>query len=279
VIHTADSSDNIPAARAIQEGLAAGHTAANPGYWLHVCGTGILQWYDETYHRFGQPPIPEETYDDIEDITRIITLPDQAFHRDVDRIVIAANQSPNSIRTAIVGPPMIYGTGRGPVNRRSIQAPALASFVLEKGYAPYVATGETCWDHVHIHDVSSVFVSLVDAALDPTKNKDPELFGAKAYYFAEAGKHAWKDLAGLIAEEAKAQGFVEEAKVVQTDMEGLKYGPNSQSYLATNSSSKAVRAKKYFGWTPKGGSLRDEVPEIVRSEAKKIGATPKFAKQ
>lgn len=277
MIHTADSSDNIPAARAIAAGLAAGHTAANPGYWLHVCGTGILQWYDETYHRFGQPPIPEETYDDIADITRILTLPDQAYHRVVDRIVLAANQTPASIRTAIVGPPMIYGPGRGPVNQRSIQVPELARFVLEKGYAPYVGTGKTEWDNVHIHDVSALFVSLVDAALDPTKNKDPELFGEKAYYFAESGKHAWGELAGWIAEEAKAQGFVEEAKLVETDMEGLRHGTSANSTFGTNSSSKAVRARKYFGWSPKGGSLRDEIPDIVRSEAKKIGVKPKFA--
>jgi hypothetical protein len=40
----ADSADNIPSAKAIAKGLAAGHSADKPGYWIHLCGTGILQW-------------------------------------------------------------------------------------------------------------------------------------------------------------------------------------------------------------------------------------------
>jgi hypothetical protein len=37
---TADSSDHEGAARAIAAGLAEGHTAEKPGYWLHTGGTG-----------------------------------------------------------------------------------------------------------------------------------------------------------------------------------------------------------------------------------------------
>ena len=46
VVHTADSADDVPSAKAIATGLAAGHTAKKPAYWIHVSGTGILQWYD-----------------------------------------------------------------------------------------------------------------------------------------------------------------------------------------------------------------------------------------
>lgn len=41
---TADSADDVPSATAIAKGLAAGHTTEKPGYWLHVCGTGLLLW-------------------------------------------------------------------------------------------------------------------------------------------------------------------------------------------------------------------------------------------
>lgn len=41
---TADSADDVPSATAIAKGLAAGHTAEKPGYWLHICGTGLLLW-------------------------------------------------------------------------------------------------------------------------------------------------------------------------------------------------------------------------------------------
>lgn len=96
----------MPSARAIAAGLAAGHTDAQPGYWLHLCGTSILSWYDEQHGRFGQPPLPAETYHDIDDIDRIVNLPPKAAHRDVDEVVLAANGP--AVRTLIVSPPTIY---------------------------------------------------------------------------------------------------------------------------------------------------------------------------
>jgi hypothetical protein len=34
----------VASAQAIAKGLAAGHSAENPAYWLHICGTGLLMW-------------------------------------------------------------------------------------------------------------------------------------------------------------------------------------------------------------------------------------------
>lgn len=102
----------MPSARAIAEGLAAGHTDEKPGYWLHLCGTSILSWYDEQHGRFGQPPLPAETYHDIDDIERIVNLPHTAAHRDVDEVVLAANGP--GVRTLIVSPPTIYVSKSGP---------------------------------------------------------------------------------------------------------------------------------------------------------------------
>lgn len=77
---------------------------------------------DMREQRYGQPPYPDEKYDDIADIEKVLSLPDEAIHRDVDKIVLAANaNSGGAVRTAIVGPPCISGAGRGPVNTRSIQ--------------------------------------------------------------------------------------------------------------------------------------------------------------
>lgn len=47
---TADSSDNVPSASAIAKGLAAGHSKEKPGYWIHISGTGILQWVSPDMH-------------------------------------------------------------------------------------------------------------------------------------------------------------------------------------------------------------------------------------
>ena len=44
VSDAAQSSDDVPSATAISKGLAAGHTAEKPGAYIHICGTGMLQW-------------------------------------------------------------------------------------------------------------------------------------------------------------------------------------------------------------------------------------------
>ncbi|KAI1459462.1 NAD(P)-binding protein [Annulohypoxylon moriforme] len=259
VVHTADSADNVPSATAIAKGLAAGHTAEKPGYWIHLCGTGILTWYDADNKRYGQAPLPEQKYHDIDDIERIVSLPDTAIHRNVDKIVLGANSA--SVKTLIVGPPTIYGQGRGPLNTRSIQVPGLIEYTLQHGYAPIQAPGLTEWDNVHIHDLGDFFVLAVDAALDPSKNSNPEIFGPKAYFFLENGVHRWADVSRAIAVEAARQKLIPEPIAKEIDF------PN----FGTNSKSVAARARKYLGWTPKSPSLPDTLPAAVTFEAKKLG--------
>ncbi|OLN82929.1 hypothetical protein CCHL11_08395 [Colletotrichum chlorophyti] len=273
VIHTAESSDDEPSAKSIAKGLAKGHTPNKPGFWIHVSGTGILQWYDVKHERHGQPPLPDQEYHDIRDIDRILSLPDDAHHRNVDKIVLGAN-SP-SIRTAVVGPPTIYGQGRGPVNRRSIQTPALAQATLEKGFAPIIPPGKTEWDNVHVHDLSEFFVTLVEATQDATKNADPEVFGPRAYYFVESGTHVWSEVAGWIAEEAHRQGFLPAPLTKEVTMkEALQSEGVSNSSWGLNSKSKAERARKYFGWEAKAKSFKEEVPGLISSEAKRLNLQP-----
>lgn len=237
--------------------------------------TNPIPQYDETAKRYGQPPLPQEKYDDVKDLGRLVNLPDQAFHRDVDKIVLAAASTvPAAVKPAIVAPPTIYGPGRGPGNQRSIQVYQLARFGLRKGYVPYVGTGAVEWDNVHVHDLSDLLVTLVEAALDPRRSGDAEVFGPRAYFLAENGTHSWGEVARWVADEAHRQGFLPEASVRQTDMEGIKLDGVSNASWGTNSKGTATRARKYLGWDPKGRSLKEEIPDIVASEAAKLGIKP-----
>lgn len=123
----------------------------------------------------------------------MVSLPDEAPHRNVDKIVLGA-ASP-SVRTAIVCPPCISGVGRGAVNSRSIQVYALVEAALTKGEVPVVGEGRAEWDHVHVNDLADVFVRLVEASRDEKLASSGELFGEKAYYFAEDGAFVWGDVA------------------------------------------------------------------------------------
>jgi len=90
------------------------------------------------------------------------------------------------IKTAIVCPPTIFGTGRGQGNTRSIQIPGLAKAFLQKGHGFQVGAGEAYWCNVHVHDLSKLYLLLVEAA---AAGGGSASWGDQGYYFAETGEH------------------------------------------------------------------------------------------
>ncbi|KAF5561826.1 nucleoside diphosphate sugar epimerase [Fusarium phyllophilum] len=273
VIHTADSSDHQGAAKAIAAGLRSTHSSSNPGYWIHISGTGILCWYDMDNKRYGEAPLPEQAYNDLEGVDKVTSLPDTAFHRDVDKIVLdEAAKDPSAVKVAIVCPPTIYGTGRGPANQRSRQIPGLTETTLEKGFGPIIGAGETEWDNVHVHDLSNLIVLLSERAASSEKQSDEqEIWGPKGYFFAENGKHKWSQISALIAKEAKKQGVIDtdETKVLDVDEAQKKLGFQALSW-GLNSRGEAKRARKFLGWKPVSESLEEWIPESVQIEAKRL---------
>ncbi|KAI8186738.1 hypothetical protein K4K56_005317 [Colletotrichum sp. SAR 10_98] len=274
VIHTADSSDHSGAAEAIAKGLVSGHSPSRPGFWLHTGGTGILTYFDsEVKKTYGEHD--DKVFDDYDGVDEIVNLPAAAFHRNVDEIVLNTGiKHADSVKTAIVCPPTIYGEGRGPVSGRGRQVYELATFVLKEGYSPRIGKGLARWNNVHVHDLSVVFELLVEAALDPSRKDDKEIWGAHGYFFTENGEHVWGDLATLVGKEAHKQGFI---KGGEPEVRGLSYDEavkSSAGFEAAswglNSRAAAIRAKKVLGWKPQEKSLQDEVPTIVKSEATRL---------
>ncbi|KAM4058418.1 NAD(P)H-binding domain-containing protein [Hirsutella rhossiliensis] len=276
VVHTADSSDNLAGAVAIAKGLKDGHSADRPGYWIHTSGTAILTWYDTEQQRQGDAPLPEQKYRDVDDIDRIVDLPDTAPHRNIDKVVLAANS--DAVRIAVVCPPTIYGPGTGAVNTRSIQVPDLVKATLSKGFAPIVGEGKTEWDHVHVQDLGDLFVKLVEASQDASRRENPDVFGPRAYFFAENGTHSWADVAHWIAEAASRQGYLPEGLTKFVSVKEIQLMPEGNPTWGLNSKGVSQRAAKYLGWQPKGAPLKDMISELVAQEAKDSGLTPKEKK-
>ncbi|UPL01893.1 hypothetical protein LCI18_012827 [Fusarium solani-melongenae] len=274
VIHTADSSDHDGSAKAIAKGLVQGHSASRPGFWLHTGGTGILTYFDSQVKKtFGEHD--DKVFNDFEGVDELVNLPDAAFHRNVDKIVLnTGTKHADSVKTAIICPPTIYGKGRGPTSGRGRQVYELAAFILREKYCPRIGKGLSQWNNVHVHDLSRVFGLLVEAALDPSRKNDAEVWGANGYFLTENGEHTWGDLSAEIGQEAHKQGFlkvapelrdwsINEAVKSSAGFEAASWGMNSRG--------KAKRARKFLGWKPQERSLSEEVPDIVRSEATKAG--------
>ncbi|KAJ5555759.1 hypothetical protein N7535_008192 [Penicillium sp. DV-2018c] len=264
VLHTADSSDHAGAAKAIIAGLVAGHTKENPGYLLHTGGTGILTWEDTDKNEYGNKS--EHVYNDWDGVDELLNLPDHAFHRNVDKLVLeAAAKHGDVLKTALVCPPTIYGKGRGPVSQRSRQVYEMAKLTIRLQKGPIIGAGQSRHNHVHVHDLSDLYALLVDAAI--AGRTDDGLWGPRAYYLTDAGEHCWGELAQAIAETAAKLGYLPEAKTGPIDLESAKqYAGYEAVSWGLNSRGRSQRARKLLGWTPSRPSLLDTLPEIVRGE-------------
>ncbi|KAL6228865.1 hypothetical protein BDW75DRAFT_226098, partial [Aspergillus navahoensis] len=227
VFHFADC-DHVAAAQAISKG-AENHTAERPLWLIHTSGSAILTVEDRRAHTYGiERP---KQYNDWEGVNELINLPDDAYHRNVDKIIInTGRRHPSSVRTAIVCPPTIYGPSRSPCKTKSVQAYWLSAAVLKRGKGFLVGKGENIWHQVHVQDLSDVAEEAYAQKLIQSPEVD-SLDDVQTTDIHPAGWYAW--------------------------------GSNSRGH--------AIRARKLFGWDPKRPSLIELIPDIVALEAKDLG--------
>ncbi|KAF4764519.1 hypothetical protein HAV15_000874 [Penicillium sp. str.  len=239
VFHFADC-DHVAAAQAIAKG-AQHHTPERPLWLIHTSGTGILTVEDQRAGTYGIER-PKE-YNDWEGVSELVNLPSDAFHRNVDEIILAAGQqNPASVKVAVVCPPTIYGPGRGPGNTKSIQAYLLSAAVLKRKHGFLVGKGENVWHQVHVQDLSNVYLALGEAA-----------------------------------SRAVAKSAFDKKLIASPDVESLDGAQTTELLPAgiyawgSNSRGNSIRARKLFGWAPQKPKLIDLIPEIVEGEAKALG--------
>lgn len=158
----------------------------------------------------------------------------------------------------------------------------LVKATLKRGQAPQLGKGLTEWDNVHVHDLSDLFVLLVEATVANKSDMDAKLWGKEGYFLAENGHHVWGEVSRQVGEAAFNEGYIKTKEVASMSVgeaketagfEALSWGLNSKGF--------AKRARKYLGWKPTGRSLKDEIPYIVDGEAEleglKVGHAQKVA--
>ncbi|KAJ5291305.1 nucleoside-diphosphate-sugar epimerase [Penicillium angulare] len=269
VIHTADAADHLSAAQAIAKGALKMHTPDRPLYWLHTSGAGLLSFYDEEAKVYGERS--SRIHDDVKDIDEILSLPDRAFHRVVDKTVLHAGaENPAVLKTAIISPTTVYGTGRGPCSQRSRQIYEMAKFILKENKIPVVGRGQSIGSNVHVRSVTRLNMHLFEAAI---QQRDENLFwGSNAYYLVEQGEHCWGDVANSIAQKATEEGLLSEPhERIELDMKSAyKLAGFEATSWGYNMRCRASRARSLLGWQPSGLSLDDELPQIIREEYNRL---------
>ncbi|VDB91439.1 unnamed protein product [Peniophora sp. CBMAI 1063] len=223
IIHTA-SADHEGAAKAILAGAKARFekTGVAPVY-IHTSGTGVCS--DNalgTHYDSEKLPLYDDSNRAIMD-----SLPDTAFHRNVDLIVLGGGEA-GYIKSYIVFPSTIWGilTGKlvdaGIANPFSIQVPLAIKGSIQKGQGAMVGPGENEWPHVEIHELSDLYIRLLKAAIEGTA-----AHGRDGLYIGENGTYRIKDAAKAYTRALHAVG---------------------KSRTANPESFTEEEIKKYFGW-------------------------------
>jgi nucleoside-diphosphate-sugar epimerase len=157
--------------------------------------------------------------------------------RDIDLMVLRA--ADDGVRSAVICPSLIYGTGRG-VNPRSAQIPFLTDNARAQGFVQIIGQGVNRWSNVHIDDVAELY--LLALAKAP----------AGAFYFAENGEASFGEIGAAIA----ARLGLGPVKSLPAELAAEKWGESRAYYsYGSNSRVRAKRARRELGWTPRHSSV------------------------
>lgn len=262
IVYHFANADHAASANAIIKGLAK---HGSTSFLIHTSGSGVLTAETAQKEAFGDEL--KKVYNDWDGIKELTSLPDEAAHRDVDKIILAAGS--DSLKVAIVCPPTIYGEGRGPDNTRSIQVPKATEGMLKEKRGFVIGKGKNVWHQIHVHDLSDLYLLLGEAAAN---GGPPATWNDQGYYLAENGSFVWGDVLQAVTKELHKRGFVSSPEAENASVEDAqKFFPKSHYYVGTNSRGESLRGKKLLGWKPHRESLVDNVPHIVDVEAKRLG--------
>jgi nucleoside-diphosphate-sugar epimerase len=185
----------------------------------------------------GEPS--DEVYD--ED-TPVTPLPEKARRVAINERVRAAAR--DGVRSVVLCPSLIYGTGHG-VRTASIQVPQLIALARKSGVARHVGRGLNVWSNVQIDDLVDLYLlALAKAA-------------PGSFYYAENGEASMKALAAAIS---RLLGFGGRTEAIALDDAIQEWGGVAAAFtFGSNSRVRARRARADLGWRPHRIGLLDDV--------------------
>ncbi len=152
--------------------------------------------------------------------------------------ILAANAE--DVRAHVVAPPMVYGTGTG-VHRDSMQIPMMARDARAQGAARYVGAGANRWSHVHVEDLASLYVRILESD------------APGALHYAELGESSMRDIANAIHRALDLPGQACSMTIAQA-VEA--HGEVMANYsFGSNCRVRARRARESLGWSPQQEGL------------------------
>ena len=151
-------------------------------HWIQISGASALAAPDIADKSWVPGSPSDVVYNDLDGIAEICNVIKKHATRVVDNYILSVGTDTPQVNTALIFPPIIYGTGHGPGNQRSIQIPSIAKATLERKRGLVVGKGQNKWGAVHIHDVGRLALKLVEKAVAPGQDSD-QVWNENGIYF------------------------------------------------------------------------------------------------
>lgn len=240
IIINAASNNHLPSLEVIKDVLSK---KTSETLFIQTSGTGVI-----TDSTDPAKYTPEKIYDDVKDIEEINSLDDSQPHRPADKLTLSIEETnPKFIKTAIVSPPIIFGIANGYDKRYSVQIPLLATETTRVGYSFTVYKGDTRWSHVHVHDVGTLYISIIKKFVEQEEFRS----GHYGYYFANDGTDfTWKDITIRVTESLYSKGLIKSKEIKELDPEGVQRIFNLPALFWGSNARTKAEAGKLLGWNP-----------------------------
>ncbi|KZV73219.1 NAD(P)-binding protein, partial [Peniophora sp. CONT] len=235
---------NLPATTALLAGAKKRFEATGKApIHIHTSGTGI--WADLGSN--GGAPSGKITKDTDSDLVATYNgLP----HNPPAKAVVDAAAA-GYVKTFTIYPPTVWGAPSGPLFEAgiahvgSIQLPLSIKTSIGRGQGGVVGEGLNVWNHAHVDDTASFYVTLLAKAVDGSAPSG----ATEGHYIIEAGDYQYKKLAETYTKALHAKGkstSPEPTKFEQKEFEAIGF----LFILGTNATTAGPRARS-LGWTPK----------------------------
>ena len=151
-------------------------------FWIQISGATLFAGSEIKAARFGEHS--DEVWDDIRDIEKIKSVIRDSPARETERLLLSSSNE--NIHTALLVGPMIYGSGNGPLNKRSMQAPDITRSILKDRRGFRVNAGLNRWSTIHVGDLGEAVNKLVQAA-STERSDSPGLWNDQSIYLPATG--------------------------------------------------------------------------------------------
>ncbi|OBR07290.1 Nucleoside-diphosphate-sugar epimerase [Colletotrichum higginsianum IMI 349063] len=264
VVHLA-TTGHLKSVETIHKALSS-RAAQKPAHWIQISGASALAAGEVADKARSPGEASDLVFNDLAGIAELRSFIQGHPSRGVDNYIIKVAADEPKINTALVFPPIIYGKGTGPVNRRSVQIPSLAKATLDRRRGVQVGRGLSRWGNVHVQDVSRLIFRLVEKAAEA--KGEEQVWNSNGLYLTGVGEIPFGEISKLVAAAAADQGLIPTSEVdVVGPEEANSLLPHGAVLYGTNARSEALRGREVLGWAPSGESLENEIPRAVAEEA------------